>query len=412
MKSNYTFYRFSTWHFSIFRILLGIYLTIHFWDLVDFAPEIWSSAGNLSDPTILPTYGFFPNILFWVTSPKFTQAFLWFLVLLASLFTIGFQRRIVSLLLWYGWACLAGRNPFIANPGLPFVGLLLLACAVTPHGEAFAITKAKKSETWRMPNGLYEGIWIIMALGYTASGIHKLLSPSWVDGTAIVHLLNNPLSRDNALARQLLSLPESILRLNTWGVLSLEILFAPLCFFKFTRKWTWLAMVSMHSGIVCLVNFADLTVGVLMVHLFTFDERWLPVRKTEESPVLFFDGVCGLCNGFVQFLFDIDQALVFKVATLQGTFAAEKLPESARTNLNSLVVMTDQGRLLIRSRAVLFILDQVGGLWRIVSFAGKVIPSAIADFIYDFIAKNRYRVFGKMETCRMPTPEERSRFVG
>jgi predicted DCC family thiol-disulfide oxidoreductase YuxK len=412
MTSSAKLYRYSSWHFALFRILFGLYLAIHFWDLVAYAPEIWSGAGNLGDPSILPTYGMFPNILFWFTSPAFARGFLWFLVFTAALFTIGAWRRIAALVLWYGWACLAGRNPFIANPGLPFIGLLLLVCAITPYGEPFAVTKGKDGETWRMPEGLYEGIWIIMALGYTVSGIHKCMSPSWADGTAIVHLLNNPLSRDNSLRQMLLSMPEILLKLNTWGVLALEVLFAPLCYFAFTRKWTWLAMIGMHCGIVSLVNFADLTIGVLMVHLFTFDDRWLPGKKTEQSPVLFFDGVCGLCNGFIQFLFDVDEQSVFKVATLQGAFAAEKLPDTLTKNLNSLVVMTDEGTLLTKSRAVLFVMTRVGGLWRVVGIAGNLVPARVTDIVYDLVAKNRYHLFGKLESCRMPTPSERSRFVG
>jgi predicted DCC family thiol-disulfide oxidoreductase YuxK len=171
-------------------------------------------------------------------------------------------------------------------------------------------------------------------------------------------------------------------------------------------------MIGMHCGIVSLVNFADLTIGVLMVHLFTFDDRWLPGKKTEQSPVLFFDGVCGLCNGFIQFLFDVDEQSVFKVATLQGAFAAEKLPDTLTKNLNSLVVMTDEGTLLTKSRAVLFVMTRVGGLWRVVGIAGNLVPARVTDIVYDLVAKNRYHLFGKLESCRMPTPSERSRFVG
>jgi predicted DCC family thiol-disulfide oxidoreductase YuxK len=404
-------YRYSSWHFAIFRILFGLYLAIHFFDLIPYASEIWSESGNISNPEILPTYGVFPNVLFWFTSPIFAKSFLSFLCLVSIFFMVGFWRRSSAFILWYGWACLLGRNPFIANPGIPFIGLLLLCCAIIPVGEALSVSKSKTSEPWHMPFGIFQGVWCIMALGYTISGLHKCMSPSWADGTAIIHLLNNPLARDNMLRTQLLSMPEVLLRWNTWGVLALEVLFAPLCLFRFTRKWTWLAMIGMHLGIVSLVNFADLTIGVLMVHLFTFDERWLPARKTEAAPVLFFDGVCGLCNGFVQFLFDIDQTTIFKVSTLQGTFASQRLPEGLTKDLNSLVVLNDKGQLLTKSKAVLYIFGTVGGLWRLVSWAGVVLPTTLTDMIYDFVAKNRYRWFGQLEACRMPTPEERGRFI-
>lgn len=405
-------YKYSGWHFAFFRIVFGLYLAIHFWDLTTYAPELWSAAGNLSDPRILPSYGIFPNILFWFTDPSFAQGFVWTLFAASLMFMAGFLRPIAALLLWYGWACLAGRNPFITNPGIPFIGLLLLICVIIPNGEPLSLTKPKNGQDWHMPEGVFAGVWIIMVLGYTLSGLHKCLSSSWVDGTAIIHLLNNPLSRDNGLRELLLSMPEFLLRLNTWGVLGLEILFGPLCLFAFTRKWTWLAMIGMHLGIVSLVNFTDLTFGILMVHLFTFDERWLPAKKTDSHPVLFFDGVCGLCNRFIQFLFDVDTDAVFKVATLQGDVARQKLPELHTKELNSLVVMTHSGETLTKSKAVLYVMNQVGGLWRVVYFVGSCVPSAIADGIYSAVATRRYSWFGKSESCRMPTPAERSRFVG
>lgn len=405
-------YAYSGWHFSLFRILFGLYLSVHFWDLIPYASEVWSAKGNISDPQILPTYGKFPNVLFWYTTPSFVTGFVWSLFVASVLFLFGVYRQLMALFLWYGWACLAGRNPFIANPGIPFVGLLLLACVIIPSGEPLTYRRSQKSEPWQMPFGIFEGIWMIMALGYTISGLHKCLSPSWIDGTAIIHLLNNPLARDNWLREFILSMPEATLKANTWGVLALEVLFAPLCLFARTRKWTWLAMVGMHVGIAFLVNFADLTIGVLMVHLFTFDERWLPPRKVEAAaPVLFFDGVCGLCNGFVQFLFDIDRNGLFRVSTLQGSLAKERLPETMTKDLNSLVVLSHSGEHLIKSQAVLYILGSVGGLWRLLTWVGCLSPRVLSDLIYDAIGRNRYKFFGKLETCRMPTPDERSRFL-
>jgi predicted DCC family thiol-disulfide oxidoreductase YuxK len=113
----------------------------------------------------------------------------------------------------------------------------------------------------------------------------------------------------------------------------------------------------------------------------------------------------------VQFLFDIDQASLFKVSTLQGTFASQRLPEGLTKDLNSLVVLNDKGQLLTKSRAVLYIFGTVGGLWRIISWAGSLVPTPLTDIIYDLVAKNRYRWFGQLEACRMPTPEERGRFI-
>jgi len=129
------------------------------------------------------------------------------------------------------------------------------------------------------------------------------------------------------------------------------------------------------------------------------------------SPILFFDGICGLCNHFVQFLFQVDRKAVFKVATLQGAFAQKSLPKALTQELSSLVVLTDQGEVLIKSRAVLFVLSRVGGFWSALAVVGGIFPTTLSDKIYDRVARSRYKIFGKLESCRVPTPEEKSRFI-
>jgi predicted DCC family thiol-disulfide oxidoreductase YuxK len=132
---------------------------------------------------------------------------------------------------------------------------------------------------------------------------------------------------------------------------------------------------------------------------------------TPKNPVLFFDGVCGLCNRFVNLLFLIDRQKVFKVATLQGQFASRSLPRDITERLNSLVVLSESGEILIKSRAVLFILGRMGGIWRLLGFLGSLLPAVIADGVYDVISKNRYKAFGQLDACRAPTADEKCRFL-
>jgi predicted DCC family thiol-disulfide oxidoreductase YuxK len=135
------------------------------------------------------------------------------------------------------------------------------------------------------------------------------------------------------------------------------------------------------------------------------------MKQENQSPVLFFDGVCGLCNRFVQFLFAIDKRRVFKVATLQGTTAEQKIPANLRENLTSLVVLTRDGRSLTKSRAVRHVFCEIGGFWRVVYFLTFWMPSALLDPLYDALSAHRYRWFGKLQHCRLPTVEERGRFL-
>ena len=125
--------------------------------------------------------------------------------------------------------------------------------------------------------------------------------------------------------------------------------------------------------------------------------------------VIFFDGVCGLCNGFVDFMLKVDKDKLFYFSPLQSEYAKTHLPENYTQILDSIVYL-DNGALLTKSDAVLKILGEMGGIWKI-SAIGKVFPRFFSHFVYDLVATNRYKIFGKKENCRIPTPEERSRFL-
>jgi len=250
--------------FRVFRILFGIYLTIHFAMLVPYANELFGAAGILADPALNPAHGLFPNPLNFALPASWVTVVLAFLTLLSVLFTFDIARPVVAILLWLGWTALFHRNNLIANPSIPYIGLLLVLCALVPTGKS-----------WTMPRWIPRCAWILLAVGYTFSGITKLGSPSWIDGSAIALLLENPLARPGIFRDALLAMPDLIPQLLTWGTLGIEILFAPLVLSRRLRPWVWLATCAMHLGIIAVVDFADLSLGMLMIHAFTFDRRWL-----------------------------------------------------------------------------------------------------------------------------------------
>jgi len=129
----------------------------------------------------------------------------------------------------------------------------------------------------------------------------------------------------------------------------------------------------------------------------------------QNDVILFFDGVCGLCNGLVDWLLPRDHHRQLKFATLQGATAKALLPPENIADLDTVVVWY-RGKVLLRSDAILACLIQLGGLWRLLGIF-KIIPAFIRDAIYDLIARNRYRWFGQRLTCRMPLPGERLRFL-
>jgi len=125
---------------------------------------------------------------------------------------------------------------------------------------------------------------------------------------------------------------------------------------------------------------------------------------------VFFDGVCGLCNFSVDFLISRDPDGRLAFAPLQGETARQLLTDADRQQLHSLVLWT-QPRAYRKSAAVVRILWQLGGLWSVLGTLLWLVPLPIRNLGYDVVARNRYRLFGKKETCRMPTPAERTRLL-
>tara|TARA_Y100000590_G_scaffold323369_1_gene366483 strand:+ start:210632 stop:211027 length:396 start_codon:yes stop_codon:yes gene_type:complete len=130
-----------------------------------------------------------------------------------------------------------------------------------------------------------------------------------------------------------------------------------------------------------------------------------------HKPILFFDGVCSLCNGFIDFLFRWDEKEQFTVASLQGNTAQEKLPVEYTRDLDTFVLYID-GEIYVRSTAVLMVIKKLPFPWNFLGYIGMIFPKVIRDFVYKRIANNRYLMFGKKDSCRLPTPEERARFLG
>jgi len=137
----------------------------------------------------------------------------------------------------------------------------------------------------------------------------------------------------------------------------------------------------------------------------------------ESGPIILYDGVCGLCNSLVQFLLKRDKQGHLRFASLQSDFAARVLQRHGidSKDLDTVQVIENYEqpgeRVLQRSDAILRAGRELGGFWSVSAAAGKVIPRALRDVIYRFVARNRYRVFGKYDTCMLPEPNQRSRFL-
>lgn len=128
-----------------------------------------------------------------------------------------------------------------------------------------------------------------------------------------------------------------------------------------------------------------------------------------QRPIIFFDGICHLCNGFVDFVLQKDLKQHFQFAPLQGETAANLLTPQERSELTSVILLVE-GKKFLRSEAVVKVLIDLGGVYRVLAL-GFLLPSGVRNALYNWVAKNRYAWFGQRETCRLPTPTEIDRLL-
>ncbi len=246
------------------RVTLGSYIALHFAGLVPWAAEVFSNRGMLPDGSASPLLHAFPNVLAVCDAPSVAIGLVLAGAAAGVAVAAGKLDRAAAGLALFVSACLFGRNPLIANPAMPYIGLLLFAWAASPQ----------RMDTKAWSPAILRALWISMAVGYSYSGVTKLAAPSWVDGQAFFYVLNNPLAHPGFLRELLLSAPPGALKALTWGTLGFEIVFAPLALSKRARPWLWAGMLGMHLGLLVLIDFADLSLGMVVLHICTFDPDW------------------------------------------------------------------------------------------------------------------------------------------
>lgn len=126
--------------------------------------------------------------------------------------------------------------------------------------------------------------------------------------------------------------------------------------------------------------------------------------------LIYYDGLCGLCDRFVQFVLRRDRAGRYRFAPLQGRTAQERVPATLDPRTAQTVIFEEGGRFRVRSDAALAILSGLGGAWRLMTLL-RMIPRPVRDAVYDLVADNRNRWFGRRAACRVPQPHERDRFL-
>ncbi|MEO9872124.1 thiol-disulfide oxidoreductase DCC family protein [Ekhidna sp.] len=131
-----------------------------------------------------------------------------------------------------------------------------------------------------------------------------------------------------------------------------------------------------------------------------------------KKPIIFFDGVCNLCNSSIQFILKKDKKERFLFASLQSGYAKQNLPYYLLGDKNSLqsIILKDGDTIRKKSSAVLEISKSLSGLLPLL-YIFIIVPIFLRDWVYDIVARNRYKWFGEKDQCMIPSPELRNRFI-
>ena len=132
------------------------------------------------------------------------------------------------------------------------------------------------------------------------------------------------------------------------------------------------------------------------------------INNLKNNEIIIYDGICVLCNKYIKWVLDKDKENLFLISNLQSKFTEEKFPELRK--IDSVAVIKKNGEIIQKSKAVNHILKSINRLILLRTIL-NILPLSISNFFYDIVAKSRYKVFGKYDSCQLPEPEYKSRFI-
>lgn len=254
-------------HFILFRIALGAYTAFFFFSLAPYGHEFAAPACGAFLAGVKCEYAAAARWACYAAGVA------------GILFACGWQRRIMAVLLWAGWACATTRIPWLQIPSDGYIGWLLLACIFIPGGENW-----KSGQSWQIPRRIVLAAWLLIGVSYTFSGLTKLESPLWQNGEALGIVFASPIARDSGSL--LLGLGPEFLHVLSYASLAVELCAGPLVLFRAGRKLVWVALTLFHIVILATLNVGSVSCAMLVVQLFLFDTDWLrDPRSMSEAEV-------------------------------------------------------------------------------------------------------------------------------
>jgi len=132
----------------------------------------------------------------------------------------------------------------------------------------------------------------------------------------------------------------------------------------------------------------------------------------KNKKIILFDGVCNLCNSSINYVIDHDKKDVFRFVSLQSDLGKviQEYLGIENTSLDTIILYVPDEAYYIKSTAALKVINEFSGIWKLTQLF-LILPSSIRDIVYNYVAKNRYKWYGKEDSCRIPTPELKAKFL-
>jgi predicted DCC family thiol-disulfide oxidoreductase YuxK len=296
-------------------------------------------------------------------------------VLAAAALALGRFDRAGAVVLVYGIASFVDAGWLAADRGLLAVVVLLVAHVTlpgAPYGSLAARGRVDPRGDWRMPGALRLAVWDLTAFALVFAGATGLLSDGWP---------GSPRSFADWGARVDLGI-------GFWGL--------ALAWSAGARRWVWLVL-AVWQCVVFAVEPGWSAAGALLLVAFLGDPAWIRPAGAQAVETLYYDGGCGLCHRWVRFVLAEDRGPeLVRFAPLGGERFLAEVDADERARLpDSLVLRSADGKLRLRSDGVLHLLARLGGAWRALAIAGRLVPRALRDAAYDMVARRRLRLFAR-----------------